>query len=1015
MFPRVTAILVVQHGGDRLRETLDALAAQRRTPDALAVVLMRPDQATRDAVASAHPSHVVQVEEPLPFGEAVRAVERLLDPPASDADSLWLLAEDTAPEPGALAALVGTLETAKSVAVAGPKLAGWDAPERIVAFGRTLTRFGRSVPLVDGELDQGQHDGLSDVLGVDPAAMLVRHAVFRSLEGFDPALPAADDALDFCVRARLAGHRVEAVPAARVRFAGAGVAGQAMASGGRAARRRAREARAEELHRRLAYAPAAIVPLHWLSLLPLALLRSVRLLLTKAPGAIGGEFRAALRAMATPGRVARSRRVLRRERTAPWSSIAPLRMQSDELRHRRQHAAEERRERARGRVEELQFLGTGGGWLLLGAVAASVVLFLWLVGAGGVGGGALLPLSSDLGELWRNAAYGWRDVGPGFVGAADPFSGVLAVLGSAAFWAPSAAVTAVWLAAIPAAALGAWFAASRLSERGSLRVAAGIVWGLAPTFLTALADGRPGPVLAHVLLPWLAFAVFGAATSWAAAATASLLFAAVVACAPSLAPALLLGWILALAVSGRASVRLIGIPLPALALALPLIVEQVGRGTPLSLLADPGLPVGSATPTTWQLALGQPVAGWGGWETAFGGAASALVPAPVILAVLLAPLAIAAVAAVAAPRLRPALLALAVAAVGFATAVGATAVAVAAAGDAAVPLWTGAGLSLAWLGLVLAAVLAIDALPRGTAIGATVVSLGAVAAVLPLLVAIATAAVAVHPAGERTVPAFVAAEAETDPRVTTLEIQPLDDGGIRATLERGTGATLDAQSTLAQTDEELTQAEEELATLAGNLASRSGFDADAAISEFGVSFVLLQPPGSALVDDREALAAGERARVALDENPALVAVGETDFGTLWRFVAAEADAPAAAIPEDAGAPWALWITIGQLLVVGSALLLSIPTGAGREPDRTPRPTRGARGRGRPRPPVAEAAEDTPPEGSSPGESPPEHSATATGTEPEPSPEPEPEPSSEPESDTEPAPTATRGGDDARES
>ncbi|RNB48231.1 glycosyltransferase family 2 protein, partial [Agromyces tardus] len=682
MFPRVTAILVVQHGGDRLRETLDALAAQRRTPDALAVVLMRPDQATRDAVASAHPSHVVQVEEPLPFGEAVRAVERLLDPPASDADSLWLLAEDTAPEPGALAALVGTLETAKSVAVAGPKLAGWDAPERIVAFGRTLTRFGRSVPLVDGELDQGQHDGLSDVLGVDPAAMLVRHAVFRSLEGFDPALPAADDALDFCVRARLAGHRVEAVPAARVRFAGAGVAGQAMASGGRAARRRAREARAEELHRRLAYAPAAIVPLHWLSLLPLALLRSVRLLLTKAPGAIGGEFRAALRAMATPGRVARSRRVLRRERTAPWSSIAPLRMQSDELRHRRQHAAEERRERARGRVEELQFLGTGGGWLLLGAVAASVVLFLWLVGAGGVGGGALLPLSSDLGELWRNAAYGWRDVGPGFVGAADPFSGVLAVLGSAAFWAPSAAVTAVWLAAIPAAALGAWFAASRLSERGSLRVAAGIVWGLAPTFLTALADGRPGPVLAHVLLPWLAFAVFGAATSWAAAATASLLFAAVVACAPSLAPALLLGWIVALAVSGRASVRLIGIPLPALALALPLIVEQVGRGTPLSLLADPGLPVGSATPTTWQLALGQPVAGWGGWETAFGGAASALVPAPVILAVLLAPLAIAAVAAVAAPRLRPALLALAVAAVGFATAVGATAVAVAAAGDA---------------------------------------------------------------------------------------------------------------------------------------------------------------------------------------------------------------------------------------------------------------------------------------------------------------------------------------------
>ena len=939
MFPRVTAILVVHRGGDRLRDTLAALAAQRRTPDALAVVLMGTDPATREAVASAGPSHVVQVEERMSFGEAVRTVERLLDAPASDADALWLLAEDSAPEPGALAALVATLETAKSVAVVGPKLTYWDDPGRIVSFGRTLTRYGRSVPIVAGELDQGQHDGLSDVLGVDPAAVLVRHSVFRSLEGFDPALPTADDALDFSIRARLAGHRVEAVPAARVRFAGTGVAGPDLARGGRAARRRGREARTAELHRRLAYAPAAAVPMHWLSLLPLAVLRSLRDLLTKAPGAIAGEFRAAVHAMATPARVARSRRVLRRERTAAWSSIAPLRMQSDELRLRRQHAAEARRERARGRAEELRFIGTGGGWLLLGAVAASVALLLWLLGAGGVGGGALLPLSADVAGLWRNAAYGWRDVGPGFVGAADPFSGVLAVLGTPAFWSPSAAVVALWVGAIPAAALGAWFAASRLTERGSLRVTAGIAWAVAPPFLTALADGRPGAVLAHVLLPWLVFAVFGAATSWAAAATASLLFAAIIACAPSLAPALVVGWLVALAVSGRAAVRLIGIPVPALALALPLIVEQVVRGTPLALLADPGVPLGSATPTTWQLALGQPTAGWGGWESLFGGAVAELVPPPAILAATLAPLVIAAVAAVAAPRLRSALLALAVAALGFATALGATGIAVAVSGDTAVPLWAGAGLSLMWIGLVLAAVLAVDALPRGAAAAAAVVSIGALAAVVPLLIALATSDVAVRPADERTVPAFVAAEAETDPRVTTLRMQAVDDGGIRATLERGAGATLDAQSTLSQTSEQLTPPEEELAVLAGNLASRSGFDPDAAIEEFGVSFVLLAPPAAEVADDREAIAAAARARIALDENAALIAVGETDFGTLWRFAAAEPEAPAAQIPEGAGAPASVWITLGQLVVLGAALLLSIPTGAGREPDRRPRSQR----------------------------------------------------------------------------
>src|SRR5690606_35910545 len=192
--------------------------------------------------------------------------------------------------------------------------------------------------------------------------------------------------------------------------------------------------------------------------------------------------------------------------------------------------------------------------------------------------------------------------------------GALAVLGSLTFWSPSFALVLLWLVAMPAAAVGVWFAASRLTERGSVRAVAAIVWAASPMFLSALAEGRPGAVLAHVLLGWLAFAVLGAATSWAAAAIAALLFAGVVAAAPSLAPALLVAWIVALAVSGRGAVRLAGVPVPALVLALPLVVEQLGRGTPLALLADPGVPVGSAVPSAWQLALGLPDGGWGGWE-----------------------------------------------------------------------------------------------------------------------------------------------------------------------------------------------------------------------------------------------------------------------------------------------------------------------------------------------------------------------------------------------------------------
>ena len=118
-----------------------------------------------------------------------------------------------------------------------------------------MTRLGRGVALVDDELDQGQHDGLSDVLGLDPAAILVRHAVWRALGGFDPALPVVDDALDLSVRARLAGHRVAVVPEARVEFAGSGVAGLEAGSRARTIRRRDRATRAAQLHRRLVYAP----------------------------------------------------------------------------------------------------------------------------------------------------------------------------------------------------------------------------------------------------------------------------------------------------------------------------------------------------------------------------------------------------------------------------------------------------------------------------------------------------------------------------------------------------------------------------------------------------------------------------------------------------------------------------------------------------------------------------------------------------------------------------------------
>ena len=73
-----------------------------------------------------------------------------------------------------------------------------------------------------------------------------------------------------------------------------------------------------------------------------------------------------------------------------------------------------------------------------------------------------------------------------------------------------------------------------------------------------------------------------------------------------------------------------------------------------------------------------------------------------------------------------------------------------------------------------------------------------------------------------------------------------------------------------------------------------------------------------------------RAAAALDGNSTLVPVGKTDYGILWRVDTDEDDAASAAIPADAGG----WLGTASLLVAavvfGATLLLSIPTGVGRE-------------------------------------------------------------------------------------
>ena len=889
MQARVTAILVARNGAQYLERTIAALRAQTRTPDALVAVDAASTDGSADLLMSAVPTQFVSAQGRSSFGSAVRQSLTAIGPAASDDEWLWLLDADNAPAPDALAALLGAVEIAPSVAIAGPKLMRWDAPDVIAAFGESMTTRGATVQLVTNELDQAQHDRSSDLLAVAAGGMLVRRTVFAALGGFDPALPTVDAALDLCVRARLAGHRVVAVPAARV-------ASDAQPP-------RFTTVRAAQLHRRLVYAPPLAVPLHWLSLVPIAVIRSLWQLAAKRPARVPGEIAAAFTAAFAPG-VGAARRILARSRTLGWAAVAPLRVQSGQARELAANRAAVATSEAEAVAPRPGFFAAGGAWVVILLAAVGILGFGSYLNATALAGGALAPLSGSVADLWTNPA------------TADPFSWVLAVLGTLTFWSPTSSIVALYLLALPLAGLAAWACAARFSTRGWAPAVAAVLWALAPPFLAGLHTGHLGASIAHLALPWLVIATVNAARSWSAAGAAALLFAITVASAPVLGPVLLAAWLVWAVAHPRSLYRTWVIPVPAAVLFAPLVIAQVGRGSAIAILADPGVAYRLDSASGWQLALGSPAGGSNGWlavTTALGLPASTTL---VIVAALLAPLAALALLALFLPGSRRAIPLLAVSLLGFVTAVVSAHLELSHAGSATVSIWPGSGLSVYWLGLVGAAVVALEALASSVVLPALLAILGSVALAAPLVVAPLLGASAVIETNGRMLPAFITAQSVTRPTIGTLELTAQSDGSLAAAVHRGAGTSLDETSTFAATS--VDEVDADIALLAGNLAARSGFDPTETLDSAGISFILIPEaaPGAAAT-------ARTRAADALDSNERFTAIGETAFGSLWRYTGDVTDV------VEQPAPAVQLIIMG--VVFGAAALLAIPTATRRRP------------------------------------------------------------------------------------
>src|SRR6478672_8158327 len=142
---RVHAIVVVRPDGRspatfHLRRTLAAVAGQTSSVDSLTIVLCGGDDAIAEVAGSSTAESVIRAPASTGYAAAVALVT-----PRLDGDAVWLLAQDTAPEPEALSHLTGSLELSPSVAFVAPKLVRWDDRSEIVSLGVTMTRFGRTV------------------------------------------------------------------------------------------------------------------------------------------------------------------------------------------------------------------------------------------------------------------------------------------------------------------------------------------------------------------------------------------------------------------------------------------------------------------------------------------------------------------------------------------------------------------------------------------------------------------------------------------------------------------------------------------------------------------------------------------------------------------------------------------------------------------------------------------------------------------------------------------------------
>lgn len=619
------------------------------------------------------------------------------EPGEQQSDWLWLMTNSTVAQPNALQAVLNETEVSPSVYIAGAKQVAFEDPRQLHDVGLTVSTRGETYTLVEpGELDQGQYDDRSDVFAVSVPGMLVRADIWNKLDGFDRLSPALSRGVDLCWRARLAGGRVVVVPSAVIEnFDDDQILQRIEAINERrqhqAEQDQSEQGQSEQDHveqdptststttvpmpdspgvaeyqesatwLRIKHCPGATLIVLWLWVLISSFGILLGSLVVKAPGVGFDRFRGIWRAGSHPIRLARSISRASETRTMSLSAVDDLRADSAEIRNfRRSLVAEDEPEFTIGdgtgstsapaqdeptgghdefvalATPERNWVGLGAVALLLGLGALSLIGLRAFFGTPALSGGSLVPVTAGITELIDTGFAAFAPVAAGASGYTGPSIWILVLL--ALTGSASIAVTALMMLAMPLSGIAAWAMAGAITRRRGARVVIGLFWGLAPTLLISLGQGRFFAVVAHLLLPLLVLAViratgsarprrapsligasanpdvrtvtsrpgFGGALSWTASGWVAILMALITAAAPVLLLPLVLIVVLLASFVGTRGKTLWWTPLLSLLLMVPVLFTQWNNLR--AIFADPGVPQGYLPANLLEQLLGFPEA-----------------------------------------------------------------------------------------------------------------------------------------------------------------------------------------------------------------------------------------------------------------------------------------------------------------------------------------------------------------------------------------------------------------------